>query len=68
MPVDSGRKAAIGPRIKTWVGGGSVKVGIKGRAVRKKIKKPSDLFVGDDCAAQQEGRYLDSSVITLSNQ
>lgn len=61
MPVDSGRKAAIGPRIKTWVGGGgSVKVGIKGRAVRKKIKKPSDLFVGDVCAAQQDGLYLHS--------
>lgn len=61
--VDSGRKAAIGPRIKTWVGGGSVEVGIKGRAVWRKIKKPSNLFVGDNCAAQQEGRYLYSSTI-----
>lgn len=68
MPVDSGRKAAIGPGMKTCMGGGSVKVGVKGWAVRKKIKKPSDLFVGDDCAAQQEERYLDSSIITLSIQ
>lgn len=52
--------------MKTWVGGGSVEVGVNGRAVKEKIKKPSDLFVGDDCAAQQEGQYLDSSVITLS--
>lgn len=67
MPVDSAKKAAIGPWIKTCVGGGSVRVGVKGRAVRKKIKKPSDLFVGDDCAAQQERLYLHSNVITLSN-
>lgn len=67
MPVDNGRKAAIGPRMKTWLGGGSVKVGIKGRAVGKKIKKPSNSFVGADCAAQQEGWYLDSSITTLSN-
>lgn len=32
--------------------------------LRKKIKKPSDLFVGDDCAAQQVGQYLNSSIIT----
>lgn len=58
----------LAPRIKIWVGGGTVKVGIKGRAVRKKIKKPSDLFVRDDCAAQWLGWYLDSGIFTLSNQ
>ncbi len=63
--MDSGRKAAIGPRIKTWVGGGSAKVAIKGRAVWKKIKKPSNLFVGVDFAAQQEERFLDSSSISF---
>ena len=52
----------LAPRLKTWVGGGSVKVGIKGRAVREKIKKPSDLFVGDVRAAQQDGQYLASRV------
>lgn len=55
MLVDGGRKAAIGPWMKTWMGGGSVKVGVKGRIVRRKIKKPSDLFVGDDFAGQWEG-------------
>lgn len=60
------RRKAIGPPMKTCVGGGSVVVGVNGRAVKKKIKKPSDLFVGDDCAAQQEGQYLDSGGITLS--
>lgn len=57
-------KAAIGPQMTTGVGGGSVEVSVNGRAIREKIKKPSDLFVGDNCAAQQEGQYLDSSIIT----
>jgi len=54
--LDIGGKATIGQGRKTWMGGGSVEVGVKGTIVRRKIKKPSDLFVGDDCAAQQEGR------------
>lgn len=66
MPADSGRKAAIGPGMKTWVGGGPVKVGVKGRIVGRKIKKPSDLFVGDDCAALQGGWNFD--VCALSDQ
>lgn len=66
MLADSGRKAAIGPQLKTCVGGVPVKVGVKGRIVGSKIKKPSDLFVGDDCAALQGGWNFD--VGTLSDQ
>lgn len=40
---------------------------MKGSATGRKIKKPSDSFVGDNCAAQQEGRRSDSSTVTFSS-
>lgn len=68
MPADSGRKAAVGPLDKNLGGWRSVEVGIKGRAVGEKIKKPSDSFVGEDCVAQQERWYLDPGRTSVSNQ
>lgn len=43
---DSGRKAAIGPRLKTWVGVRSVNVGIKGRSVWEENQKAIRLVCG----------------------
>lgn len=46
------------------MGAGSVEMGVNGRAIREKIKKPSDLFVRLDCVALQEGQHLYSNVRT----
>lgn len=56
-PFKEGSPSDENPSGQQWGWESHVKVGVKGKDLwEKRTKKPTDLFVGDDCAAQQEGQ------------